>query len=845
MSKLLLIESPGKLKKLSQILGPGWTVKASMGHIRELVNEGEDALGFDMDGQEIRCKYAPRDTRAKKTIAALKQAVKQADTVYIATDPDREGETIGWHLQQALRLKKPYRVVYSEITPAAVRKAVANPRLLDQSLVAAGRARDCLDKLVGYKGSRHVVWPLNNGAKSMGRVQSATLHLLCQREREIQNFTPQDYWSVWVTYAEGFKAFYKKDPNKKSPNKKSLATGRPQKGDKKGDGQDTGDAGKDDRKTPESERVSTQAEADRLIAIAQSAPHKILSIEGKLKRQSPPPPFITSTLQQSAGSKLRFSPEQTMKVAQSLYEGGHITYMRTDSVVLSAPFTGAVKAYLTQHDPTNVPKKTAKQRAVKGAQAAHEAIRPTDVTLTPQQLRGKLSADAAKLYELIWNRAVASQCCSARLRKTRIVTQAGEGTEQTYWEARGQVVEFAGYTKYWNNLSADSQLPTLQPDQAVTLDKAQADKKQTQPPPRYSEPKLVQLMERKGIGRPSTYAPTIKTLRTRTYVGLLKGKLQPTALGLSLDAALEKLLPDLIQPGFTAQMETELDAIASGKKEWQAYLTGWHREYFAPAIASARTKLSAGIMHELRHLETASATANEPANAAVSSTVSVTKKPTATTKKARNSTGSKGSEKQAPYDFFADDGSTTSIGKIATKKEQKSKTKCPKCDQLLNKIPSKSKKLKANHFLKCGSPGCGTVMFWNTTKKAYELPYSERAADPAAFTNHPCPVCSALLIRHAYKKDGTDKVMLRCSILENRKGKCKDVAFFQSRDGGFWSPTFGTLQEPAKKECTEKARTEKGRTTKESMLKTHPKKTYTGTKQTKTKAKPKPILRKR
>ncbi|MEM9087687.1 MAG: type I DNA topoisomerase [Cyanobacteria bacterium P01_F01_bin.53] len=793
MSKLLLIESPGKLKKLGQILGPGWTVKASMGHIRELVNEGEDALGFDMDGQEIRCKYAPRDTRAKKTIAALKQAVKQADTVYIATDPDREGETIGWHLQQALRLKKPYRVVYSEITPAAVRKAVANPRSLDQSLVAAGRARDCLDKLVGYKGSRHVVWPLNNGAKSMGRVQSATLHLLCQREREIQKFTPQDYWSVWVTYAEGFKAFYKKDSNKKSPNKKSPAAGRPQKDATKG----VDDAGKDDKKAPESERVSTQAEADRLIEIAQSAPHTILSVEGKLKRQSPPPPFITSTLQQSAGSKLRFSPEQTMKVAQSLYEGGHITYMRTDSVVLSAPFTAAVKAYLTQHDPTNVPKKTAKQRAVKGAQAAHEAIRPTDVTLTPQQLRSRISADAAKLYELIWNRAVASQCCSARLRKTRIVTQAGEGAERTYWEARGQVVEFAGYTKYWNNLSADSQLPTLQPDQAVTVDKAQADKKQTQPPPRYSEPKLVQLMERKGIGRPSTYAPTIKTLRTRTYVGLLKGKLQPTALGLSLDAALEKLLPDLIQPGFTAQMETELDAIASGKKEWQAYLTGWHREYFAPAIASARTKLSAGMMHELRQI----ATANEPANAAVSSTASVTKKPTATTKKARNSTGSKGFEKQAPYDFFADDGSTTSIGKIATKKEQKSKTKCPKCDQLLNKIPSKSKKLKANHFLKCGSPGCGTVMFWNTTKKAYELPYSERAADPAAFTNHPCPVCSALLIRHAYKKEGIDKVMLRCSIVENRKGKCKDVAFFQSRDGGFWSPKFGTLKEPSEKGC--------------------------------------------
>ncbi|MEO0707990.1 MAG: type I DNA topoisomerase [Cyanobacteria bacterium J06649_5] len=791
MSKLLLIESPGKIKKLSQILGPSWTVKASMGHIRELTNEGEDSLGFDMDGTEIRCKYAPRDIRAKKTISSLRQAVKQADTVYIATDPDREGETIGWHLQQALRLKKPYRVVYSEITPAAVRKAIANPSVLDQSLVAAGRARDCLDKLVGYKGSRHVVWPLNNGAKSMGRVQSATLHLLCQREREILKFTPQDYWSVWVSYAEGFKAFYKRSPT----------AGRPKKGDKKDTEKGTGDS----KKGPESERVSTQAEANRLVNIAQSAPHKILSVEGKLKTQAPPPPFITSTLQQSAGSKLRFSPEQTMKVAQSLYEAGHITYMRTDSVVLSAPFMAAVKDYLTQHDPTNVPKKTAKQRTAKGAQAAHEAIRPTDVTLTPQQIRANLSADAIKLYELIWNRAVASQCCSAKLRKTRIVTQAGEGKETTYWEARGQVVAFAGYTRYWNNLSADSQLPTLQPEQTVVVEKAQADKKQTQPPPRYSEPKLVQLMERKGIGRPSTYAPTIKTLRSRTYVGLLKGKLQPTELGLSLDTALEKLLPDLIQPEFTAQMEAELDAIASGKQEWQTYLTGWHKEYFGPAIASAKTQLSAGIMQELRKSAADFAAAkSRNSRATKSTTPKVTQK--SKKKSASKQSAQAAPTSGAPYDFFADTHSVPVRSTKGTgKKEQKSKTKCPKCDQLLNKIPSKSKKLKANHFLKCGDPLCDTVMFWNAKQKTYELPYAQREADPAAFTNHPCPVCNALLIRHAYKKEGIDKVMLRCSILENRKCKCKDVAFFQSRDGGFWSPKFGTLDDAKQKRQPPKA----------------------------------------
>ena len=782
MAKLLLIESPGKLKKLSQILGPGWIVKASMGHIRELTNEGEDSLGFDLVGDKITCKYAPRDARATKTIAGLRQAVRQADTVYIATDPDREGETIGWHLQQALRLKSPQRVVYSEITSAAVRKAVANPRKLDQSLVAAGRARDCLDKLVGYKGSRHVVWPLNNGAKSMGRVQSAALHLLCQREREIQKFKPEDYWSVSVTYKEGFKAFYKRSP----------AATRPKTKDSADDATDPSvGRGADKKKdSSESERVSSQAEADRLVAIARTTSHQVLSIEGKIKYQSPPPPFITSTLQQSAGSKLRFTPEQTMKVAQSLYEGGHITYMRTDSVVLSAPFCDAVRDYLTQNDSTNVPRKTASHKAVKGSQAAHEAIRPTEVTATPQQLSHTLSGDAEKLYTLIWNRAVASQCCSARLRKTRIVMQAGE----TYWEARGQVVEFAGYTRYWNNLSADSQLPTLQQNQAVTLKQAQAEQKQTQPPSRYSEPKLVQLMERKGIGRPSTYAPTIKTLRSRTYVHLLKGKLQPTPLGLALDSALEMLLPDLIEPTFTAKMEADLDAIASGKQDWEKYLTTWHREYFGPAIAQAKAKLSAEQMKALRAGSTFAAA--EPS--IYTDTLNTdTLTPSSSRRRSPKTSVSKTPTARTP-------------SKAPSKTTAKSKVACPKCQQPLSKIPSKSKKLKANHFLKCEVPTCATVMFWNPAKKGYELPYAQRAVDPKAFTDYPCPGCGALLIRHSYQKEGQDKVMLRCSILDNRKGKCKDVAFFQSRDGGFWSPKFGELNgEPDKSKGARAATTVK------------------------------------
>ena len=509
-----------------------------MGHVRELANDGDDALGFDLLDDQVDCRYEPRAARGQKVLAELRQAVKQADAVYIATDPDREGETIGWHLQQALKLKNPQRVVYSEITPQAVKAAIAHPRTLDQSLIAAGRARDCLDKLVGYKGSKHVVWRLNIGAKSMGRVQSATLHLLCTREKEIQAFQPQNYWSVWVEYQEGFKAFYRA-PARAPARAKSPTAGEPP---------DDAAEGKDNQ---ESDRVTSQADADQLVAIARSHPHQVVTVEGKTTTQAAPPPFITSSLQQAAGTKLRFSPDKTMKVAQSLYEAGHITYMRTDSVTLAAPFCTAVRQYLEQHDPHNVPQQTTRHRAVKGSQEAHEAIRPTAVDRIPSQLQNQLSGDDAKLYELIWNRAVASQCCPARLRKTRVVTCS----DSTHWEARGQVVEFPGYTRYWHNLSADTQLPALQQGQPLTLKRAAADQKQTQPPPRYTEPKLVQLMERKGIGRPSTYAPTIKTLKEREYVQVEKGKLQPSPLGIALDKALETLLPELLQPEFTAQME--------------------------------------------------------------------------------------------------------------------------------------------------------------------------------------------------------------------------------------------------------------------------------------------------
>ena len=727
MANLLIIESGGKVKKLKSILGAGWTVKASMGHVRELADDGEDSLGFDLDGSHIHCRYIPRSSQAKKILSELRQAVRQADRIYLGTDPDREGETIGWHLTQALHLNNPLRVTYTEITKTAVERAIAHPKTLDSNLIAAGRARDCLDKLVGYKGSQ-LVWRLNNGCKSMGRVQSATLHLLVKREQEILAFKPQDYWVVWVEYQQGFKALYAGRTHPQTTQREHSREKTRNQPD------DTGE----EHPVAEGKRVLSQEEADQLVAIARSHSHHVISVEGKTVNQSPPAAFTTSTLQQTAGAKLKLNPEVTMKIAQNLYEAGHITYMRTDSVALSPEFCTAAKQWLLHHDPDNVPAKVTAHRSKSGAQAAHEAIRPTHVERTPEQLSAQLTGDEAKLYDLIWHRAIATQCCPAQLSKTRILTQSGD----VFWEARGQVLIIPGYTRYWNNIAADSQLPAVQQGQSLTLDNAGADKKQTQPPPRYSEPKLVQVMERSGIGRPSTYAPTIKTLKARDYVQLSQGKLQPTQLGMELDTFLAQVLPDLIQPEFTAQMESDLDAIASGKLDWEYYLTDWNRDYFAPALNSAVSQLKT-ILPQSQRIPNGQRQNRPPTE---------------------------------PTDY-----------------------PCPQCQHLMTKVFSKSQKLKADHFLSCDNRqgGCGTVMFWNPQAGNYELPRSPRSVpkpDPSKLTEYSCPSCGKSLELYEYQKEGQPKKMLRCANPASRHHKCKDVAYFWTKKGTFWSPKFGEVK---------------------------------------------------
>jgi len=730
--KLLLIESGGKIKKLRSILGPEWNIKATMGHIVELANDGEDSLGFtlDVERNQINCHYVPRGTRGKQILKELREAVKQSSEVLLATDADREGECIGWHLAQQLHLKNPRRITYTEITEKAVKSAIAHPRPLDLNLVAAGRCRDTLDKLVGYKGSP-LLWKLGNGARSMGRVQSSTLHILCQREREIRAFVPQDYWSVYVDYAEGFRAYYA--GTTLSPEQETEA----HKSD---------DATNPKQKQTESIRVLSQQQADKIVAQAWSNSHHVVQADTTTTTRKPPAPFITSSLQQAAGSRLKFGSEKTMKLAQALYEQGYITYMRTDSVALSEDYCLQARQWLQQHDPQNVPERVAIQRSKATAQEAHEAIRPTHVEYTPDNLSSKLSEDEAKLYSLIWSRALASQCKGAQLQKTRIFSQSGE----VFWLALGQVITFRGYTIYWNDLSKDSQLPTLQQQQRLTLKDAGSQKKQSSPPPRYTEPKLVQVMEKKGIGRPSTYAPTVKVLRDRQYVSLVKGCLQPTQLGLEVDEFLMRVLPKMVEPEFTAEMESALDDVAAGKQQWERYLINWNETYFAPALQAAYQSL----------------------------------------------------------------GTSPSVTSGVSRQAALTEIHCPKCEWLMQKICCHSKKLKGDHFLKCSNQDCATAMFWSDQNQRYELPYSERQDTPSSvpspttgskITKHLCPVCGQPLELYEYTKDNQQKQMLRCSDFQaRRRDDHKSVAYFAAK-GVFWSPTYGEIGKQSSSQKSAKA----------------------------------------
>ncbi|MES2096167.1 MAG: type I DNA topoisomerase [Pseudomonadota bacterium] len=546
--QLVIVESPAKAKTIEKYLGSDYRVLASYGHVRDLpakdgsVNPDE---GFAMEWEN----YADKS----KQLKAITDLAKTADRLILATDPDREGEAISWHVQEVLRNRKALpkdvqRVTFNAITKATVTEAMKHPRELDEDLIDAYRARRALDYLVGFTLSP-VLWRKLPGAKSAGRVQSVALRLIVEREREIEAFTAQEYWSVQATLEQDGTPF----------------TARLVKWN--------GD--KIDRLTIGKEGDAMKAKAD-----VENGRFTVQSVETKPATRNPPPPFTTSTLQQEAARKLGFSASHTMRIAQGLYEDGAITYMRTDGVQMDGSAISAARHAITnRYDASYVPDKPRLyQTKAKNAQEAHEAIRPTDFGKDREG-----SGDHARLYELIWKRAMASQMASARMERTTI--DLADGTGRHGLRASGQVVIFPGYLALYEEGTDDEadeesrRLPRLRDGDVPAKREVLAEQHFTQPPPRFSEASLVKRLEELGIGRPSTYASTIQVLKDRSYVRVEKNRFFAEESGRLVTAFLERFFERYVSFGYTAGLEDELDEISGGRAQWQAVLEAFWKDF--------------------------------------------------------------------------------------------------------------------------------------------------------------------------------------------------------------------------------------------------------------------------
>jgi len=547
--KLVVVESPAKAKTIEKYLGAGHRVLASYGHVRDLPPKDgsvDPEKDFDMLWQ-----VSPDRSKQLKLIT---DEAKKADTLILATDPDREGEAISWHVQEVLRQKKALpkdvqRVTFNAITNAAVTEAMRSPRELDEDLIDAYRARRALDYLVGFTLSP-ILWRKLPGAKSAGRVQSVALRLIVDREREIELFKTQEYWQVSATFEADGQPF----------------TARLVQLDGK----------KLDRLS-----IGSKSEADAAKAAVEAGRFTVASVETKPFAKNPPPPFTTSTLQQEAARKLGFSASHTMRVAQSLYEDGLITYMRTDGVDMAEEaISAARKAIANRYDSGFVPDKPRRYTSkAKNAQEAHEAIRPTDFS----RAKGA-SGDHARLYELVYNRALASQMASARLERTTVELTDGAG--RAILRASGQVVLFPGYLALYEegrDEKADDEegarMPALRNGDAPAKTGVEATQHFTQPPPRYSEASLVKRLEELGIGRPSTYASILQTLKDREYVRVEKARFIPEESGRLVTAFLERFFERYVSYDYTAELEEELDDVSGGRLDWQKLLEEFWRDF--------------------------------------------------------------------------------------------------------------------------------------------------------------------------------------------------------------------------------------------------------------------------
>ena len=555
MKSLVIVESPAKSKTISKILGDDYIVKSSFGHIRDLP---ESKIGVDIE-KNFKPTYVAMP-KSKKVISDLKKAVEKVGHIYLATDLDREGEAIAWHLKELLKLSdnKTDRITFHEITESAIKEAVKNPRKIDMSLVDSQQARRILDRLVGYKLSP-ILWKKIKKGLSAGRVQSVAVMMICDREEEIEKFIPVEYWSI--------EAELQKD--KKDISFKANLLSK-------------------DGKKIDKLAIKNKEQADLILKELENAQYKVASIEKKERKRSPYPPYTTSTMQQDISRRLGFSSSKTMSVAQKLYEGiqignqgviGLITYMRTDSLNIAAVAQKEALNFIgTNYGKQFVPVKPRFYKTKsKGAQEAHEAIRPTSVKRTPEMVKQYLTTDEYKLYNAIWNRFVASQMADAVYDTVTIDIKAND----YIFRATGSTLKFNGFMKVYSiqdEETKEPKLPTLQQNDILNLINIIPEQHFTEPPARYNEASLIKTLEEYGIGRPSTYAPTIKTILDRMYVRLENKKFYPTDLGLIVNKFLKENFKDVINYKFTADIEEEFDDIAENKLKWQDVL----KKFYTP-----------------------------------------------------------------------------------------------------------------------------------------------------------------------------------------------------------------------------------------------------------------------
>ena len=578
---LVVVESPAKAKTIKKILGRDYLVESSVGHIRDLPKK---ELGVDIENA-----FTPKYVliRGKgKVIKALTESAKKVDTIYLAADPDREGEAICWHLAEELKkAKKPiYRIVYNEVTKGAILEAIQRPGQINMALVDAQQARRVLDRLVGYQISP-ILWRSVKPGLSAGRVQSVAVRLICTREAEIEAFKPQEYWTLTATLSPTA-----------GPSSRSRFLAKLHR------------IGKEKGKINNYGFLIDEARAKELAADAETQTYIVEKVVKKERKQRPVPPFITSSLQQEASRKLRFTAKRTMRIAQQLYEGvelgsegsvGLITYMRTDSTRLAQDALTSARQFIkTTYGAEYLPARAVQYRSKKGAQDAHEAVRPSVPLRTPAEVKPYLSDEQYRLYELIWKRFIACQMKPAVLDATTIDIKAG----QYLFRATGSVIKFKGFRTIYmegqddvptdsdSNSEEDTTLPAVKEGERLALHKLEPKQHFTQPPPRYNEATLVKALEAKEIGRPSTYATILSTIQDRGYAEKDRGRLLPTDIGRLVNQLLIHGFPNIVDVEFTAKMEEQLDTVADGKVEWVRTLSEFYPP-FQTALKEAPDKM--------------------------------------------------------------------------------------------------------------------------------------------------------------------------------------------------------------------------------------------------------------